>query len=123
MFRQYNPNPSGLMVDDCTIRAICCIEGLAWEDVALALFVEAYGSHDVQTSSIVFNSYLKKLGYTRKQLPNTCPDCYTVVDFCNDNPIGRFIVATQSHVVAIVDGDYYDTWDSGFEPIVYFWSK
>jgi len=66
---------------------------------------------------------LKHRNYIRTQIPNTCPDCYTVKDFCTDNPQGRYIVATQSHVVAIIDGDYYDTWDSGTEPIIYFWKK
>ena len=123
MFRHYNPNPSNLMVDDCAVRALCCLEGMSWEDAAIALFYQAYYMHDVQTSRNVFNSYLNKIGYQRHQIPNTCPDCYTVADFCNDNQTGRFIVATESHVVAIIDGDHYDTWDSSFEPIVYYWSK
>ena len=123
MYRSYNPNPDGLVVDDCTIRAICCLEGMSWEEASLSLFLQSYELHDVQTSSNVFNTYLKRRGYIRQQIPNTCPDCYTIADFCNDNPIGRFIVATQTHVVAIIDGDHYDTWDSSFEPIIYFWKK
>lgn len=123
MYRPYNPNPDGLVVDDCAIRALCCLEGMSWEDSSLALFLKSYELHDVQTSSNVFNAYLKNIGYIRQQIPNTCPDCYTIADFCNDYPIGRFIVATQTHVVAIIDGDHYDSWDSSFEPIVYFWQK
>ena len=123
MYRPYNPNPDGLVVDDCTIRAICCLEGMSWDEASLSLFLQSYELHDVQTSSNVFNTYLKRRGYIRQQIPNTCPDCYTIADFCNDNPIGRFIVATQTHVVAIIDGDNYDSWDSSFEPIIYFWQK
>ena len=123
MFRHYNPNPSNLMVDDCAIRALCCLEGMSWEDASLTMFSKAYALHDVQTSQIVFNTVLKSLGYKKHQIPNTCPDCYTVADFCNDYPTGRFVVATQSHVVAIIDGDHYDTWDSAHEPILYYWSK
>ena len=123
MYRPYNPNPDGLVVDDCTIRAICCLEGMSWDEASLSLFLQSYELHDVQTSSNVFNTYLKRRGYIRQQIPNTCPDCYTIADFCNDNPTGRFIVATQTHVVAIIDGDHYDTWDSSFEPIIYFWQK
>lgn len=123
MFRQYNPNPSGLMVDDCAIRAICCLEGMFWEDVALQLFVKSMELYDVQTSQVVFNAYLKKIGYTKNQIPNTCPDCYTVNDFCVDHSKGKFIVATQTHVIAIIDGDHYDTWDSSQEPILWYWVR
>ena len=123
MFRQYNPNPNGLMVDDCTIRALCCLCGLNWEDASLALFCLSYEMKDVQTSKDVFNSYLKKLGYTRQLIPDFCPDCYTVSDFCRDYPQDRYVVATQSHVITIIDGDHYDTWDSSNEPITYYWSK
>ena len=123
MFRHYNPNPAELSVDDCAIRALCCLEGMSWEDASLGLFIQSYELHDVQTSSNVFNTFLKHRNYIRTQIPNTCPDCYTVIDFCKDNSQGRYIVATQSHVVAIIDGDYYDTWDSGTEPIIYYWKK
>ena len=53
-------------------------------------------------------------------IPNMCPDCYTIRKFCLDNPKGKFLVATGSHVVAIDNGDYYDTWDSGDEIVTYF---
>jgi hypothetical protein len=54
-------------------------------------------------------------------LPNDCPDCYTVEDFCQEHPNGTFVVATHGHVLAVIDGNYYDSWDSGQEnPIYYF---
>ena len=68
-------------------------------------------------------SYLKRHGYKRKAIPETFPDNYTVMDFCLDNPRGRFLLALDQHVVAVVDGNYYDTWDSGREIPVYYWTK
>ena len=59
----------------------------------------------------------------RYLIPNSCPDCYTVRDFCFDNPRGAFLLATGSHVVTVIDGDYYDTWNSGSEVPIYFWTK
>ena len=56
-------------------------------------------------------------------IPNTCPDCYTIADFCNDHPYGTYILATGTHVVAVIDGDYYDTWDSGNEIPIFYWQK
>ena len=76
---------------------------------------------DMPTSNPVWGAYLKSKGYLQVTIPNTCPDCYSIRDFCEDNPKGTFVVGTGTHVVAIVDGDYYDAWDSGDEiPVYYF---
>ena len=54
-------------------------------------------------------------------LPNDCPDCYTVEDFCQEHPKGTFVVAVSGHVLTVVDGDAYDSWNSLAEnPIYYF---
>lgn len=37
--------------------------------------------------------------------------------------MGRYLLALDQHVVAVVDGDYYDTWDSGNEIPIYYWMK
>ena len=71
----------------------------------------------------VWAAYLKSLGFTRHVIPNTCPSCYTVRDFCFDNPIGTFLLATSNHVIAVVNGNYYDTGDSGYEVPMFYWKK
>jgi hypothetical protein len=75
------------------------------------------------SSNHVWGQYLKEQGYRRKVLPEECPSCYTVKDFCGEYPHGRYLLATGSHVVAVVDGDYYDTWDSGDENPVYYFER
>ena len=54
-------------------------------------------------------------------MPNTCPDCYTVDDFCHEHQTGKYLLALFEHVVAVVDGYYYDTWDSGRKVVLYYW--
>jgi hypothetical protein len=66
---------------------------------------------------------LRYNGFRKFYLPDTCPDCYTIRQFCRDNPIGKFIVGTGTHVVAVLDGNYYDTWDSGDEVPISLWKK
>lgn len=78
---------------------------------------------DMPSSNRVWGEYLKSRGYERFVIPNTCPDCYTIRDFCIEHPKGKYLVATGVHVVAVVDGDYYDTWDSGGELPIYYWRK
>ena len=118
-----NPNPAGQLVGDCVIRAIAIATKNDWETVYARVSLQGYLMNDMPSSNAVWGAYLRTLGFKREAIPNTCPECYTVNDFCEDNPEGVFIVATGNHVVAVVDGDYYDTWDSGDELPIYYWRK
>lgn len=122
MFKFYNPNPARIMVDDCVIRAICLLTGKDWERVYAELFVEGMQWHDWPNKNFVWGSYLIKKGYLQTLIPNTCPNCFTVKDFCLAFPEGIYLLAIGDHVVTVVDGDYYDTWDSGMEVPVYYWT-
>lgn len=122
-FKNYNPNPYNNLVIDCTVRAISKATGQSWDETYIGLAVEGYAIKDMSNSNRVWGQYVKRLGFKKFSLPNTCPDCYTVKQFCVDYPRGTFILATGNHVVTVVNGDYYDTWDSGDEIPVYFWTK
>lgn len=123
MYIFYNPNPSGLFTDDCTVRAICKALDRDWNDVYLDLCLEGSMLHRMPSASVVWNSYLTKRGFKRFIVPNTCPICYTIKEFAKEHSEGIFIVATDDHVVTIIDGDYYDTGDSGDEIPVYYWKE
>lgn len=117
-----NPNPKNARVGDCVVRAIAIATNKSWEEVYTRLSVYGFQMCDMPSSNAVWGKYLKDLGYERGIVPDTCPDdCYTVANFCRDNPSGIFILGTGEHVVAVSDGDYYDTWDSGNEVPIYFW--
>lgn len=117
----YNPNPMGLSVGDCTIRAISKVTNKSWKTTYLNLVLQGYKMYDMPSANRVWGEYLREIGYVRRIIPDTCPNCYTVRDFCMEHPIGRYILGTGEHVVAVVDGYYYDSWDSGNEiPIYYF---
>ena len=116
-----NPNPIKNLVGDCVIRGISILTEQTWDYTYVQISRKGYEMYDMPSSNEVWGSYLKSRGYTKRIIPGRCPDCYTVRDFCRDNPKGRFLLATGTHVVAVIDGDYYDTWDSGNEiPIYYF---
>ena len=122
-YRMYNPNPYGLLVGDCVVRAISTATGKDWKTVYIELAMQGYSMGDMPSSNSVWGAYLMNEGYARHVLPDNCPDCYTVSEFCVDNPEGKFILATGSHVVCVIDGDYMDIWDSGQEVPVFYWKK
>lgn len=66
---------------------------------------------------------MRKNGFERFVIPNTCPDCYSVDDFCLDHPKGLYVLTLKNHVVAVEDGDIYDTWDCSGEIPLYFWKR
>ena len=123
MYIHANPNPYGAYVEDCVIRAIAIVTDRSWDEVAIYLFLQAFIMKNMPSVDNVWGNYLRSIGFKRYALPNTCPDCYTVRDFCNDNPIGTFILATGSHVIAVINGNYYDAWDSGDELPTAVWRR
>lgn len=120
-FVQYNPNPRGINTGDCVIRAICKALDMPWEKVYVELTVKGLQEAMWGDTNAVWEKFLKERGFVQHVLPNTCPDCYTIADFANEHKVGTFIVATGTHVVAVKDGKYFDTWDSGYlTPSYYF---
>ena len=124
MWIEYNPNPSKKKTDDCTIRAICKATSSDWDTVFTKLSAVAFAHKDMMHKNYVWGSLLEDYGFNRVSLPDTCPQCYTVSEFARDNKKGTFVLGTGSHVVTVIDGDWYDMWDSGAEvPIVVYWRK
>ena len=78
---------------------------------------------DLPSSNTVWGAYLREKGFKRSLIPDGYPDYYTVSDFARDHPSGEYLLATNGHVVAVVDGQYCDSWDSGAEIPIYYWRK
>lgn len=120
----YNPNPAGKSVGDCTVRAISKALGQSWEDTYIGLALHGFCLGDMPNADSVWGPYLRTHGFSRHLLPDTCPDCYTVADFAGDHPQGTYILSMPGrHVVAVVNGIVFDTWDSRGEIPTYYWCK
>ena len=122
MFVEYNPNPTGAKVGDCAVRAVAKALGIDWESAYWMMAYNGFLMGDVMSSNNVWGSVLRQNGFKRHSLPNSCPDCYTVKDFCVDHPVGIYVLGTGTHAVCVEDGNYFDSWDSGEESPAYYWS-
>ena len=121
MWIKYNPNPAGRTVGDCSVRAISMALNVDWETAFNMLTENAYQMGDMPSSDSVWGAVLRQNGFYRKALPNRCPDCYTVDDFCRDHPSGIYVLGFGGHVATIVDGNLYDSWNSLAEIPIYMW--
>ena len=123
MWSMYNPNPTGRNVGDCAVRAISKALGTDWETAYTMMVNNGYDMGDMPSSDSVWGAVLRQHGFYRKSIPNTCPDCYTVKDFCRDNPHGIFVLGFGGHCATVVDGILYDSWNSLNEIPIYVWYR
>lgn len=71
----------------------------------------------------VWWAMLRGIGFRRVELPESCPDCYTVEDFAWDHPHGIYVLGPPEHAVAVVSGAWLDSWDSGRTVPAYYFEE
>ena len=123
MYSYFNPNPHGNRVGDCVIRALSKATGKGWEETYIELCLLGYIVGDLPSSNAVWDNYLKTQGFVRDIVSADCPACYTINDFCKEYSQGVFVIGTGSHAVCVIDGQIFDTWNSGDETPIYFYRK
>lgn len=118
----YNPNPQLNKTTDCTIRAYCAAEGIDWE-IAYGIACDkgkelALMPNDDKTVHEILENYF---GYEYVKL--TKDEKCTVKEFAIDHTKGRFILNCTHHLVTVVDGEYWDSWDSGEKKVKGYYIK
>lgn len=122
MWVRFNNNPIGRTnVGDCAVRSLAKALNIDWEEAYLILADNGLRMADIMNSNIVIAATLRQHGFRRTNIPDACPDCFTIADFAQLNPSGIYVLGTGSHVVAVEDGKYFDTWDCGNEVPIYVW--
>lgn len=86
----------------------------------MELAVAGLKAGDMPSANRVWGNVLSAHGFRRHPVET---DGVTVRDFCLDHPHGLYVLAISGHVVCVRDGDWYDSWDSGDEVPVYYWTK
>lgn len=118
-----NPNPCRQEEPDCVVRAISIATDQDWDEVHWDLCTLSHIHCTMPSVNWLWELYLKQNGFEKFLLPENCPECITVREFCKRYRDGTYIIGTGSHAVAIVCGNYVDSWDSGDETPTYFFRK
>lgn len=121
MYVYYNPNPKDKRTGDCAVRALSKALDTDWDTAKLLLDAYSMEEKEVETSDLVWGRILAEHGFFMKSL--YCNDGCTLEGFCKHNPEGIFVVKLPNHVVCVIDGNYYDSWDSGNEVPIYCWER
>lgn len=129
MWVKWNINPLKKRTGDCVVRACAYATGQSWDKTYWELADVGFEMAEMPSWNATWWDYLKHKGFTRHIIPDTCPFCYTVDDFCEDHPEGLYVLfipyssGGSGHVVAVDGGDVIDTWDSRYEIPLAYWQK
>lgn len=123
MYKYYNSNPVKNRTEDCSVRALSKILNISWDEAFDILSDLAKDMGVMPSDKSAISAALRMNGFYRENLPNFCPNCYSIRDFVRDNPVGRYVLCTDNHVVAAINGTYFDSFDSGDEIPIFYWTK
>jgi hypothetical protein len=118
-----NPNPCRREEPDCVVRAIAIATGKTWDEVHWDLCRLSHEHCTMPSVNWLWEMYLKRNGFEKFLLPDACPECVTVREFCKRYPDGTYVIGTGTHAIAVISGNYVDAWDSGGETPTYFFRK
>lgn len=123
MWIRANPNPCRQEEPDCVVRAISIAMDQSWNKTHWDLCMMSHYKCTMPSVNWLWGLYLTKHGFERFMLPDECPECISVMEFARRYPMGTYVIGTGSHAVCVIDGNWYDAWDSGEETPTYFYRK
>lgn len=123
MWIHANPNPCRSEEPDCVVRAIAIATEQTWDKVHSDLCRLSHQFCTMPSVNWLWELYLNRNEFEKFLLPESCPNCISVAMFTKYFPEGTYVIGTGTHAVAVINGNYYDTWDSGDETPTYFFRK
>lgn len=124
MWKEYNPNPvNNGRAGDCAVRALAKALNVSWETAYAKLVTSGFLMGDLPNANYVIGAVLRENGFKRKSIPDACPECFTVEDFCNKYRDGIYVIFSQDHVATEINGILYDSWNSLQNIPQFFWYK
>lgn len=133
-FHFYNANPKNKFTGDCVVRALCVAMDKSYEDVYRELLEHALKTGYSVCSTENYDRYLQSHGWFKQKQPRKLDNTkYTGKEFCEEvqnncartgaEPARAVANIGGHHVVAIVDGKVWDTWNSTDGCIGNYWVR
>lgn len=125
-YKYYQPNKKDIKDDygDCVIRALTKAMEKDWLTVFEQLIPYAREKQCMPNGKPAYEEYLKDNGFEYKGISNAKGSKRpTVQEFALHHKEGTFVLRVAHHLVACVDGIFYDTWDSGQKSLYGYWGK
>lgn len=123
MWIEYNINPLGKRVGDCSVRAIAKALNITWDKAYALLSKEGFWRADMPSSDAVWGAALRRCGFERIVVPDADLDNYTADDFTHEFFKGTYVLGFGGHVATVENGCLYDAWDSLRECPQFYWKK
>ena len=143
-FHYHNANPKNRITGDCTFRAVSTALEQPWEQTVMEMAELSCKTGYAINDKKGIERYLKSKGWVMQKQPKKPNGTkYTGKEFCeliqhwvwDDEVLGcewkdgviieHNIIANVGghHIVAIIDGVIYDTWNSGGGCVGNYWTK
>ena len=124
LFNKVNVNPLKKKVGDCSIRAISTATGKDWDIVFMDLCEIAFDLKCMPNGDEATDQYLKANNFVRIPIKITKGSKRpTVESFTKEHAQGTYVLRVANHMVAVKEGMYHDTWDSGTCCVYSYWVK
>ena len=133
-YKYYQPNDKDLkdQYGDCVVRALTKVMSKTWMQVFDDLISYAKNLQCMPNGKQCYKPFQKKSKKNKKKKKKItyhgisnkkCSKRPTVDRFAKDHKSGIFFLNVANHCIAVVDGYYYDTWESGSCCLYGYWDK
>ena len=125
-YKYFQPNKKDLKdkYGDCVIRSFVKTTGKDWLEVFDELMKIARNEQAIPNGKLCYEIFLKENGFKYTGVSNKKGSKRpTVLSFTQGHTEGVYVLIVANHIVASVDGVYYDTWDSGQCSMYGYWEK
>jgi hypothetical protein len=122
--RYYQPNPNKKLQADCVVRAMCKAMNKSWDEVYVELCTLGFRIKAMPNDKDTWKQYLDDNNFKYHKITvKRGSKRGTVAEFAEKHKKGTYVLQVANHIVTVVDGYYYDTWDCGSSSLYGYWEK
>ena len=122
-YRYYQPNEKDLKdsCGDCVVRSFTKVTGKTWLQVFDELTDIARQMQCMPNDKSCYVEFLKQNGFVYTGVSNKKGSRRPRVKEFSEE--GKYVLVVANHLVASIDGCFYDTWDSGDCCLYGYWRR